>query len=262
MADFLDAIFDADAATLLLGAPDAVGSDSVPPTLTLTPAGGAIQPYATITVEATDDQALALVTVYAGDRVVYDGTSFTADYRTSTKTLTANGVKLDVRRSPSWPVGASFVLDAAALDEGGNLARVTSMFVALDASAPMLPAGGLQQRRPRRWLDAQTLDYVVEAGGLKQDEGFTSQVVLALATRLGSCQVYPAFGSRLHQVKRADETGRRLAEAYAKLAIAHLSIKDLRVVATLSKSAPGRISLLVAGKKSGLPVNVPYNVDL
>jgi phage gp46-like protein len=116
--------------------------------------------------------------------------------------------------------------------------------------------------RARRWIDAQTLDYVVEAGGLKQDDGFTSQVVLALATRLGSCQVYPAFGSRLYQVKRADETGRRLSEAYAKLAIAHLSIKELRVVATLSKSAPGRISLLVAGKKSGMPVNVPYNMEL
>jgi hypothetical protein len=34
------------------------------------------------------------------------------------------------------------------------------------------------------------------------------------------------------------------------------------VVATLSKSAPGRISLLVAGKKSGMPVNVPYNMEL
>lgn len=129
--------------------------------------------------------------------------------------------------------------------------------------APSASAGVRSLVRARRWIDAQTLDYIVEAGGLKQDDGFTSQVVLVLATRLGSCQVYPSFGSRLHQIKRADETGRRLAEAYARLAVARLTIKDLLIRARIDPvRTPGRIALLVQGSKSGLPVSVPYTVSL
>ena len=129
--------------------------------------------------------------------------------------------------------------------------------------APSSSSKSITLVRARRWIDAQTLDYVVEGGGLKQDDGFTSQVVLALSTRLGSCQVFPSFGSRLYQIKRADETGRRLAEAYARLALAHLTIKDLTITATIdSVRAPGRIQLLITGKKNGRPVSAPYTVPL
>lgn len=101
-------------------------------------------------------------------------------------------------------------------------------------------------------------------GGLKQDDGFTSKVVLAFATRLGSCQVDPTFGSRFHELKRADETGRRLAESYGLLAIAHLrnEIKDLKVVATLSPKQPGAIRVVASGRKGPRTVSATYTVGM
>ncbi len=94
--------------------------------------------------------------------------------------------------------------------------------------------------KPRRWIhhgDENHFagDYVVEFGDLKQDYGFTSKVVLALRTRLGSAQCAPWFGSRLHEIQTADERGRRLAESFTLMAIQHLrdEIQDLRVVASL-----------------------------
>lgn len=116
------------------------------------------------------------------------------------------------------------------------------------------PSGGpggsrLVLLRTRRWIDAATRDYVVEGGQLKQDDGFTSKVVLALGTKLGSCQVLPSFGSRLHEIKYADERGRKLAEAYARLALVHLTeeIQDLTITATLPGA--GRIDLVIEGRK-------------
>jgi phage gp46-like protein len=121
---------------------------------------------------------------------------------------------------------------------------------------------GTPKLRARRWIDAAKLDYVVENGGLKQDDGFTSKALLALSTRLGSCQVNPLFGSRLYQVKRADETGRRLAEAYALLALQHLKaeIQDLTVVASLPHNAKGRIELVVSGRRGTQAVSAKYTV--
>lgn len=112
--------------------------------------------------------------------------------------------------------------------------------------------------RARRYVDAVTRDYVVEQGGLKQDDGFTSQVVLALATDLGSCQVLPTFGSRLREIKRADEQGRRLAEKHARTALAHLTdqVRDLMVTATIQP--PSAIVIVVSGRRGMTAVQATY----
>jgi phage gp46-like protein len=113
--------------------------------------------------------------------------------------------------------------------------------------------------RARRWIDAATGDYVVESGRLKQDDGFTSKAVLALRTKLGSCLAFPAFGSRLHEIRKADEQGRRLAEKFALMACAHLSaeVDDLKAVATLSERS-GAIELVVSGRKGNEVLRAPY----
>ena len=112
----------------------------------------------------------------------------------------------------------------------------------------------------KRWIDAETGDYVVERGVLKEDDGFTSEVALALRTRLGSCLVLPSFGSRLHEVKRADEQGRRLSEKHAINALAHLTRKvdNLTVSAALSVDRPGAIELVVAGKRGQQALSAKY----
>lgn len=130
------------------------------------------------------------------------------------------------------------------------------------------PSGASLTRRAdvhaRRFIDARTADYVVEAGRLKQDDGFTSKVVLALRTRLGSCHALPGFGSRLHEVKRADEQGRQLAEKFAQLALSHVArdIADLRVTATLSSQRPGAIDFAVSGHKGNRVLRANYTAVL
>lgn len=118
--------------------------------------------------------------------------------------------------------------------------------------------------RARRWIDAETGDYVVENGGLKQDDGFTSKAVLALRTKLGSCLAMPGFGSRLHEIKKADERGRRQAEQYALIACAHLAsqVEDLQATATLSTSRPGAIELIVSGKRGQEVLKAPYTATV
>jgi phage gp46-like protein len=115
-------------------------------------------------------------------------------------------------------------------------------------------------RKVRRWIDPTTRDYVVEVGELKQDYGFTSKVVLALSTKLGSCLVLPAFGSRIHEVKRADEQGRRLAEKHATNALQHLTteIVGLSVVASISSDRPGVIEISVSGKRGQIDLGTKY----
>ena len=121
-------------------------------------------------------------------------------------------------------------------------------------------SGPRERRRLRRFIDATTRDYVVEDGSLKQDEGFTSKVILALATRLGSAQAYPTFGSRLHEVKRADERGRRLAEKHAERALAHLAreVVGLKVEAKLRLDKPGAIEVIVSGAQGEETLNASY----
>jgi phage gp46-like protein len=123
---------------------------------------------------------------------------------------------------------------------------------------------GVRTLAPRRYIDPKTRDYVLEGGALKQDDGFTSKVVLALSTKLGSAQAYPAFGSRLHEVKRADEQGRKLAERHALRALAHLTseIRDLKVVATLTANRPGAIDVAVSGTKGLAIVRASYTAVL
>lgn len=133
------------------------------------------------------------------------------------------------------------------------------------------PSGGVtasgvsaSQLKVRRWIDATTRDYVIEGGEVKQDYGFTSKVVLALGMRLGSCQVLPTFGSRLHEIRSANEQGRRLAEAYALLALQHLTdeIQDLTVTATISAGSPGRIDLVVSGRRGMTVLSATYTASL
>jgi len=114
--------------------------------------------------------------------------------------------------------------------------------------------------KPRRWIDAQSRDWLVEGGDYKQDAGFTSKVVLALGTKRGSCQAYPRFGSTLHLVKHADERGRRLAEAYALIAVQHLAseARDLKATAELDTKWPGLIFLTVSGRRGTTTVYAKY----
>jgi phage gp46-like protein len=133
--------------------------------------------------------------------------------------------------------------------------------------APSTSASGNRSARApdrRRYLDPSTRDYVAEGGRLKQDEGFTSKVVLALSTRLGSAQAYPTFGSRLHEIKRADEQGRQLAEKHALRALSHLTseIRELHATATLPERTPGRIELTISGRRGRETVRVDYTAVL
>lgn len=119
-------------------------------------------------------------------------------------------------------------------------------------------------RKVRRWIDPKSRDYVVEGGELKQDHGFTSKVVLALATKLGSCLVLPEFGSRIHEVKRADEQGRRLAEKHALNALHHLTaeITGLTVAAFISTERPGVIEIDVSGKRGQMELSTRYTASV
>lgn len=100
-----------------------------------------------------------------------------------------------------------------------------------------------------RYIDPETGDYVVTGGGLKADSGISSKIVLALRMRKGSSALFPTFGSRLHEVKKADESGRRLCEKHAFAALTHLA----REVASLDVEAQlvggGRIDILVSAKQ-------------
>lgn len=114
----------------------------------------------------------------------------------------------------------------------------------------------------RRYIDAKTGDYAVENGSFKGDNGFTSKVVLAWRTKLGSAQANPTFGSRLHAIKHADERGRILAESYGYEAIAHLAneVEGLKVTATIS--APGRIDLEASGKNGEKILRANYTATV
>ena len=121
-----------------------------------------------------------------------------------------------------------------------------------------------KQPQVRRWIDAQSRDYVVEGGRLKQDDGFTSAVVLALGTRLGSAFCFPEFGSRLHEIRKADEQGRRLAEAFASMALEHMraNVSDLKVQASIDTKRPGRIDLEVSGTRGYQVMRAEYTAVL
>ena len=118
----------------------------------------------------------------------------------------------------------------------------------------------------RRLILPSTRDYTVDAGGLKADTGYASQVVVALGTKLGTCQVAPEFGSRIHTIRKADEAGRKLAEKYALEATAHIAakVKSIKVVATLSTTKAGVIDFQVElDHGRGLPTEkVPYSATI
>jgi hypothetical protein len=129
MANFTDAIFEPGQWLLLPRPDDALsGIDQQPPLLSITPSSGAtLLPEDAITVEASDDRVIAIVTIYSADRVIYDGSSFTPDYAASSKTFTTGGVILSVRRTSGWWAG-SVPIDAVVIDSGGNLQRVVASF--------------------------------------------------------------------------------------------------------------------------------------
>lgn len=117
-----------------------------------------------------------------------------------------------------------------------------------------------------RYIDARTLDYVVYGAGLQSDTGFTSKVVLALKTRLGSCLAFPGFGSKLHLIQVADERGRKLAEKYAWQALQHLIaiVDSLKAEASLTpfdprdEYQPGQIYIRITGKRGSTTETARY----
>jgi phage gp46-like protein len=120
----------------------------------------------------------------------------------------------------------------------------------------------------QRLVDAETRDYVVSSGGLQNDTGFTSKVVLALGTRKGSCTFFPEFGSRLHEVQTADERGRKLAEKFAWQAVEHLvdQVDALTVEASLkpfdrSPAIVGAIYVQVTGKRGTTTETARYTAS-
>jgi hypothetical protein len=178
MADFTDALFPVDEPPLLFGEPDARGlddsnaavfvdddaavlfgapdagavPDTVPPTLTITPPGGAVMPDDAITVEAVDDKAIGFVLVYSGDHVVYDGSTFTPDYGTSSVVYTLTSAVLTIRRAAGWYAAAPFTIDVAAFDKGGNATRLAYVFS--PAGTAPGPATGYPQTVLRTFRDA------------------------------------------------------------------------------------------------------------
>lgn len=112
----------------------------------------------------------------------------------------------------------------------------------------------------RRWIDPRTRDYIVEAGGFREDAGFTSKVTLALGTRRGSCLVSPSFGSRMYKVRHVDEANRNLAKVMAEEAVAHLSdeVEDLKVEAFIPPGTIGRIDLVVSGRRQNVLLRATY----
>lgn len=140
------------------------------------------------------------------------------------------------------------------------MSTTATFFLPSDPSS----SSGLRPYGLRRYIDPTTRDYVVRQGELVQDDGFTSKVVLALATRLGSAQALPEFGSRLHEIKHADERGRLLAEKHALRALAHLAdeIAELRVTASLSTKRRGAIDVTVSGRCGERVLNANYTAVL
>lgn len=123
-----------------------------------------------------------------------------------------------------------------------------------------VPAGSQRSAlsRRHRWLDPATHDYVVEAGDFKQDDGSTSKVVLALATKKGSCQLAPWFGSRLHEIRFADARGRGLAVTFAKQALAHLGSELVELSVTANIVQKTAIVIVVAYRRGTRAVRVEY----
>jgi len=142
-ANLVDRLLLDEEAWLLLDPPDDVlsGIDQQPPLLTVAPPGGSVlgadDP---VVIEATDDRVLAIVTVYAGDRVIYDGTAFSPDYATSSRVFLTNGVRLIVRRVNGWQQTVS--VEAAVIDSGGNLRRVLTEFEGPTPIPPVVETGG------------------------------------------------------------------------------------------------------------------------
>lgn len=109
-----------------------------------------------------------------------------------------------------------------------------------------------------RYISPSTGRYVVSAGGYQEDSSVASKVVLALRTRRGTAAVYPTFGSRLHEIRKADESGRRSAEKFARQALIHLArqVESLDVEAQLL--GKGIIGITVSAKQNGRVVVVSY----
>lgn len=104
-------------------------------------------------------------------------------------------------------------------------------------------------------------DYEQLGGGVRGDDGFTSKVVLALRTKLGSMVAFPEFGSRLHEIKVADERGRKMAEKRAAQAVAHLAdqVDGLKVAAFLTDDrGTRRIEIVVSGKRGSTELTAQY----
>ena len=89
----------------------------------------------------------------------------------------------------------------------------------------------------RRFIDATTGDYELDAGRPRNDDTVRPKVLLALRMRRGTCPVLPRFGSRLHLLRKILPDTPRLAAAYVREALKHLvdagELRDLEVTATV-----------------------------
>jgi|GEM_PF-4607041 len=93
----------------------------------------------------------------------------------------------------------------------------------------------------RRTIDPETGDYVVEGGRIVDDSSHTSQVLLAVRMKRGTCAVDRRFGSELFKIKKLDTRAPRRAQQSVTAALGHLTsrkvIQKLRVTPTVEGDA-------------------------
>lgn len=96
----------------------------------------------------------------------------------------------------------------------------------------------------RRWISAETGDYVVERGGPREDSTHTSSVIRLLRLRRGSCPVAPEQGFPYDQYDKLGDGVERAIEGDVRDTLKVLTrqqlIRDLVVEATVDG---GTISL-------------------
>ncbi len=74
----------------------------------------------------------------------------------------------------------------------------------------------------RRYIDAETGDYVLESGGPKNDSTAGSAVVFRFRLQRGSSPLFPTLGSRFHTIRKLAKDTPRLCEVFAREAVQDL----------------------------------------
>ena len=80
----------------------------------------------------------------------------------------------------------------------------------------------------RRYIDPDTLDYVIENGEFKKDETHIATVIRLLTLRRGTCIVAPELGNRLfNELENLGNDAKRRAENYCREALEPLTKRRL-----------------------------------